>query len=259
MKSIATPVKDVSLLWEQYNLRRDNPCRELLLLHYLPLVRLVAGRMKLGLPGSVEFGDLVNTGLMGLVGCIDGFSPEKGFKFETYAVPRIRGAILDGLRDVDWLPRSYRQKGRQLDQAVAKLVGTHGRVPTDDEVALELGLDGDEFYRFMDQAGAGGMVSLDLPMPTGEDGETGSLHDVIPDDETPDPLERLEANDARDTALKLVDDLNEQERAVVALYYYEELTFKEIGWVLGVSESRVCQIHTKLIATLRARLHEKLR
>jgi len=210
---------DLNRLWDDYSHRRDSRAREQLLLHYLPLVKMVAGRMKVGLPGAVEFGDLVSSGLAGLVNSLDNFSPERGFKFETYAVPRIRGAILDGLRDVDWLPRSARQKTRRLDQAVEKLTIELGRPPQDYEIAKELGLEGDDYSRFMEAAGTGSLMSLDASISTGEEGESGSLHEVIPDDEQRDPLTQLIEKDAREQAKRLIAQLSEQERAVVALYY----------------------------------------
>ncbi len=208
------------------------------------------------MPGSVEYDDLVSAGLMGLINSIDNFNPDRGFKFETYAVPRIKGSILDSLRDIDWLPRSYRQKTRKFDDALIKLTNKLGRNPNDDEIAAELNLDQDEFYRFIDQIGAASLVSLDVRVSTGEEGDSGSLYDVIPDFSYPDPLAAIEDTDIKQTAVKLVDDLTKQERVLVALYYYEELTFREIGQVLGVSESRVCQIHTRIIATLRGKLHK---
>jgi RNA polymerase sigma factor FliA len=248
------PAVGLERLWQQFGDLRDQHAREQLLIHYLPLVKMVAGRLKVGLPGSVEYGDLVSSGLMGLVSSLDNFSPQRGFKFETFAVPRIRGAMLDALREEDWLPRSVRQKSRQLDQAIEKLTAAFGRVPQDHEVAAELGLEGDDYSRFMEAAGTGSLLSLDARVSTGEDGESASLHDVIPDETQSDPLDALEKNDARELAKLLIAQLSEQEKAVVALYYYEELTFKEIGEVLGVSESRICQIHTRILATLRARL-----
>jgi len=247
---------DIQQIWVDFNRGRDSRAREQLLIHYLPLVKMVAGRLKVGLPGSVEFGDLVSSGLMGLVNSLDNFSPERGFKFETYAVPRIKGAMLDGLRDVDWLPRSVRQKSRRLDQVIEKLSIELSRVPHEHEIALELGLNGDEYSRFMESAGTGSMLSLDTRISAGDDGEGGSLHEVIPDINHGDPLTDLEEKDAREHAKLLISQLSEQERAVVALYYYEELTFKEIGEVLGVSESRICQIHTRVLATLRVRIKQ---
>ena len=256
MSSESGNTTEIQNLWDQFSRQHDNRAREQLLLHYLPLVKMVAGRMKIGLPGSVEFGDLVSSGLMGLVNSLDNFSIERGFKFETYAVPRIRGAILDGLRDVDWLPRSVRQKTRRLDQAVEKLTIELGRPPQDVEIAAELGLEGNDYSRFMEAAGGGSLFSLDARIQGDDDGDGGSLHDVIPDDALRSPLMVLEEKDSREQAKRLIAQLSEQERAVVALYYYEELTFKEIGEVLGVTESRICQIHTRILATLRARLKQ---
>jgi len=253
-----TTVDELQDLWDSYTKNKDNLSRDRLMIHYMPLVKQVAGRMKINLPGSVEYDDLVSAGLMGLINSIDNFNPKRGFKFETYAVPRIKGSILDGLRDVDWLPRSYRQKSRKLDNVLTKLINQLGRVPNEDEIAGKLGLNQDEYYRFIDQISSGSLVSLDLRISTGDEGETGSLHDVIPDASRRDPLGEIEESDAKKTALKLIDDLSKQERSVIALYYYEELTFREIGEVLGVSESRVCQIHTRIMATLRVKLSKLL-
>ena len=247
---------DLQTLWEKYSSVHDSESRDQLLLHYLQLVKQVAGRMKTGLPGSVEYDDLVSAGLMGLINSLDHFDLSLGNKFETYAVPRIRGAILDGLRDVDWLPRSYRQKSRRLENSLTRLINLLGRVPNDEEIAQDLGLKTDEYYRFIDKIGTASLVSLDIQVSAGDEGGTGSLHDIIPDDSGSDPLSLMEEKDARKIALNLIDELKDQERSVIALYYYEELTFKEIGKVLKVSESRICQIHTKIIATLRTQLRK---
>lgn len=256
MNTTTMPEPELQSTWETYALSRDGQLRERLLIHYLPLVRVVAGRLKVGLPGSVEYDDLVSTGLMGLMNSIESFSPDRGFKFETFAVPRIKGAILDGLREVDWAPRSVRQKSRQLEQAIEKLTVELGRQPHDQEIARELGLEGDDYSHFMEQAGAASVISLDVRISEHDEDDGGSLHEVVADPESPSPLQVLEQRDARETARQLIARLSEQERAVVALYYYEELTFKEIGQVLGVSESRVCQIHTKVLATLRAKMKQ---
>jgi len=248
------PALKVEDLWRIFVQQRDPGLRERLAMHYLPLVKVVAGRLKAGLPGSVEYRDLVGAGLMGLVNCIDNFSPELGFKFETYAAPRIRGAILDGLRESDWLPRSYRRKSRQLDQAVEKLTSLLNRTPSDEEIAAELGLDLDEYLEFLENAGATRQMSLDARWSVGEEGDTASLHDIIPDAAHPDPSLQAVELEEKQIALKMVHELPDQERAVISLYYYEELTFREIGEVLGLTESRICQIHTRVLATLRARL-----
>ena len=254
--SSSSQTENVTKLWEDMSSRNNSKTRERLLLHYLPLVRTVAGRMKIGMPGSVEFDDLVGAGILGLMASIDGFQPERGFKFETYAYQRIRGAILDGLRDIDWLPRSYRQKVRRLEITTETLAAKLGRIPFENEVAEELGLTGDDYLRFMDQAGASAILSLDIRVSTGDEGDSGSLHDVVADETQIDPLEQLQEEDARNVALELIDQLNENEKDIIALYYYEELTFREIGEVLDLSESRICQIHTRILATLRAKLRK---
>jgi len=245
---------DLQVMWDTYIEKKDIQSRDRLLLHYLHLVKQIAGRMKIGLPGSVEYDDLVSTGLLGLINGINNFNPDRGFKFETYAVPRIRGAILDGLRDMDWLPRSYRQKTRKLDDTVTKLINKIGHIPNDQEIADYLEMNIDDYYDFINQVGAASLVSLDVKVSTGDAGETGSLHDIIPDDKYLDAMTVTENTNARETAIKLIAELSEQERTVVALYYYEDLTFREVGEVLGVSESRICQIHTRIVSTLRVRL-----
>lgn len=249
---------DIDELWETFIEKKSEDARESLLIHYLPLVKIIAGRMKVTMPGSVEYDDLVSTGIIGLINSIDNFKPSRGFKFETYSAPRIKGAILDGLRDVDWLPRSYRQKSRRLDQTMEKLLTSLGRLPDEKEIADELGMDIDEYLRYIDQVGAASLVSLDITLPFGNSGESGSLHDVIADREKSDPCTQMEEEDVRGMALSLVEELNEQERSIIALYYYEALTFREIGEVIGVSESRVCQIHTRILSVLRVRLKELL-
>ncbi len=244
-------------LWNKFQDTRDENIRESLLIHYLSLVKIIAGRMKVTLPGSVEYNDLVSSGLIGLINSIDNFNPKRGFKFETYAAPRVRGAILDGLRDVDWLPRSYRQKSRKLDQTMEKLFARLGRIPTDEEIAKELEMNLDEYYKYIDHVGAASLVSLDIHV-SGAEGDGGSLYEVISDDAQQNPYDMVEEADIQQTALHLIDELSDQERTVVALYYYESLTFREIGEVIGVSESRVCQIHTKIITILRVRLRKLL-
>lgn len=249
---------NLTALWKEFTKHKDEKARENLLIHYLPLVKYIAGRMKINLPGSVVFDDLVGAGLVGLINSIDNFNVKRGFKFETFAAPRIRGAILDGLRDVDWLPRSYRQKSRRLDQAMDKLTSTLDRIPTDEEIAAELGLGIDEYLSYIENIGVASLVSMDARISTSSEGDIGSFHDLIPDDSKMNPFENVEYSNVRDTALKLIDELGSQDRDIIALYYYEQLTFREIGEVLGISESRVCQIHTRILSILRARLRKLL-
>ncbi len=249
---------NLTQLWDDFTKHKDEKARENLLIHYLPLVKYIAGRMKVNLPGSVILDDLVSAGLIGLINSIDNFNIKRGVKFETFAAARIRGAILDGLRDVDWLPRSYRQKNRRLDQAMDKLTSSLERIPTDEEIAAELGMGIDEYLSYIENVGATSLVSMDVRISTSSESDVGSFHDLLPDNSNLNPFENVEYSNIRDTALKLIDELSPQERDVVALYYYEELTFREIGEVLGISESRICQIHTRTISILRARLRELL-
>lgn len=244
-------------LWQEFFSSPREEAKEQLILHYLPLVRLVAGRMKLCFPSSVTYEDVVSAGLIGLLDSIESFRPEKGFRFETYAVTRIRGAILDSLRSSDYISRTARQKFRKLERTTEELTGRLGRPPSDEELAEALDLSPTDYDQFMEEASIGGLLSLDSPV-MGEEGEVGTLHDVLPDPNAADPLEELIRKDAREIAYRLIDKLPEQERLILALYYYEELTFKEIGSILGLSESRICQIHTRILASLRAELRRAL-
>jgi len=258
VKEARVTSQDLDVLWKSFTKDRSEKARESLLIHYLTLVKVIAGRMKVTLPSSVEYNDLVSAGLVGLINSIDNFNPRREIKFETYAAPRIRGAILDGLRDVDWLPRSYRQKSRRLDQTMEKLLAKLGRIPSDEEVAAELNMSFEEYLRYIDHVGSASLMSLDIQINTGAEGERGSLYEVLSNEAQPNPYDIVEEADMQQAALNLIDELEEQERTVVALYYYEGLTFREIGEVINVSESRVCQIHTRIISLLRVRLRKLL-
>lgn len=240
-------------LWERWV---ENPSQEVkdeLVIRYLPLTEQVAGRMKMGLPNAVQVEELVNAGIIGLISAIENFEPARGFKFETYAVNRIRGSILDSLRDYDWMPRSIRSKARSLENALVKLEGELGRVPSDEETARELDLDLDGYYSMLDEVRVTSILSLDQPL-SGPDGELSSLGELLEDDEAPDVEGTVEWNEAKALTKRLIKDLSQQERLVIALYYYEELTLREIGDVLGISESRVSQIHSKIMLTLKGKL-----
>lgn len=239
-------------LWQQYRETGDNSVREKLLINYLPLVKVVAGRIKQTLPQSVQSADLEGAGVRGLVQAVDGFNPERGVKFESYASNRVRGAILDGLREYDWLPRSIRNKSKSLERAIEACETRKGGIPEDEEVAAELGLSLDEYYDLLEQVGSLQIVSLDAE-PERSEGIT-SYHDVIPDNGIVDPLAGIELEEERKLVVKWLQELPEQMRRVMVLYYYEELTLKEIGEVLNLSESRICQIHTAAIHSIRARL-----
>lgn len=242
-------------LWQTYRNTREAAIRERLLLIYLPLVKIVAGRMKQTLPRAVQVADLEGAGVRGLIQSVEGFDPERGVRFESYASTRIRGAILDGLREYDWLPRSVRSKSKLLERAFESCEVRVGGIPNDEDVALEMGLSLDEYRSLLEDVGSLQIVSLDAE-PAGAEG-VGSYHDVIPDDEADDPLNHMEQQEERQLVVQWLQELPEQMRRVMVLYYYEELTLKEIGEVLDLSESRICQIHSAAVHSLRARLAQE--
>jgi RNA polymerase sigma factor for flagellar operon FliA len=240
-------------VWAAYKSGGERRLRDQLILHYSPLVKYVAGRMAAGLPHNVEQADLVSWGIFGLVDAIDKFDVERGFKFETYAISRVKGAILDGLRKVDWVPRSVRAKARMIEQAFAKLEGSLHRTPTDGELAQELGLDEEQLQTTLGQISLVGIVALDEMLSTGERGDSTSVGDMVAETGAgPEAVYELKEMRSRlGEAIRLLPD---REKKVLTLYYYEGLTLAEIGEVLGVTESRVCQIHTKSVLQLRSRL-----
>jgi RNA polymerase sigma factor for flagellar operon FliA len=243
-------------LWRDYQHTRDRALREKLVLIYLPLVKWTAGRLKQTLPNTVQVQDLEGAGVRGLIQSVDCFDPDRGIRFESYATTRIRGAMLDGLREYDWLPRSLRTKTKLLERAFETCETRVGGIPADEDVAGELGLSLDEYREMLEEVGSLQLVSLDSE-PAGADGE-GSFHDVIADPEVEDPLAKIEMEEERRRVLEWLQDLPEQMRRVMVLYYYEELTLKEVGQVMNLSESRVCQIHSAAVHSLRARLAQEL-
>lgn len=234
--------------WERWTRDKDQSARDVLIVHYSPLVKFVAGRLAAGLPAGVDTGELIGTGIFGLMDAVDRFDPARGFKFETFAVPRIRGAILDGLRAIDWVPRSVRHKARRIETAVSELSNELKRSPTDDEIARHLEIDEDELQNWLGAIAVANVGPLEVVV-NGE-GETRQLP---PDpSETPDLV--LEDREIRAAIRSQIRELPDRERTVVALYYDEGMTLAEIGDVLGVTESRVSQIHSKAVIMLRSRL-----
>ncbi len=253
MKAINTAAKS----WEAYVRTQSPELREQLLMEYLPMVRRLATRFLGTLPKSVRLDDLVSAGVMGLLASIDNFDPTLGIKFETYAMTRIRGAMVDSLRELDWVPRSIRQKARKLEQAVDQITRRVGRSPEDAELAEHLGLNVEEYRELLDEVNVAVLLSLDDTLK-GQDGSESYLSDSTPDHTTNGHDEQLEEQEVRDLLVDGLRDMPEQERLVVALYYYEELTLKEIGEILGLTESRVSQIHSKALLVLRARVRARL-
>lgn len=247
---------EIARLWAEYKDTGSADARERLILQYAPLVKFVAGRVGAGLPPSVDHNDLVSYGVLGLIECIERFDPGRDIKFETYAVPRIRGSMLDELRALDWVPRSVRSKARQMERAMTKLQSELRRDPTDEELASELDIEVDELQqRFSDTASLS-IVALEELLTVGQEGEHVSLLDTLPDLATEPPGTALESAEARAALLEAIQGLGERERMVIALYYFDGFTLSRIGDVLGVTESRVSQIHSKALLALRTRMAE---
>lgn len=246
-------VKDLEI----FNEKRSPEIREKLLLEYLPLVKSVAGRMALGFPKSVEVSDLVSTGFIGLSEALSNFDPSRGVKFETYAVPRIKGAILDELRSLDWVPRSTRAKSRGIEKAKVKLENKLGRKPTKWELAKVLKVSTQELLATLDDLSSSSMLSLDDMIYGDDDNRQIPRVETLKSTCTQNILSDLEKKELKAFIVSSVNNLTEQERLVISLYYYEELTLKEIGEVMNISESRVSQIHTKAVYKLRNMIKEK--
>jgi RNA polymerase sigma factor for flagellar operon FliA len=238
-------------LWDGYRSNPSRDARDRLILHYSPLVKYVAGRVGVGLPQNVEQSDLVSYGIFGLIDAIEKFDPERGFKFETYAISRIKGAILDELRSIDWVPRSVRAKGRAVERAFSKLEAQLRRSPTEVELARELDMTDAQLQTVLGQLSLTGVAALDEML--GDRGDATTLGDTIPD-RAEGPGALLEKSELRGQLAEAIERMPEREKVVLTLYYFENLTLAQIGEVLGVTESRVSQIHTKSVLQLRSRL-----
>jgi RNA polymerase sigma factor FliA len=252
-----TNVKTIELreLWRRYKSDGDRHARERLVVAYSPLVKYVAGRTAAGLPPHVEEADLISYGLGGLIAAIERFDPSREIKFETYAIMRIKGAIIDELRALDWVPRSVRARAREVERANAKLEHTLQRAPTDQELADELKVTVEELNDSLLAISHSSMVALDELWSTSDSsGDQVSLMDTLEDTTAPDPAKALDVGDLKDRIAGSIATLPEREKLVIALYYYENLTLREIGEVLGVTESRVSQLHTKAVLRLRSHM-----
>ena len=242
--------------WAAFKGDGSPSAREKLILHYAPLVKYVASRVATGLPANVEQADLVSYGMFGLMDALGKFEPGRGNKFETYAIPRIKGAIIDELRAMDWVPRSIRFKAREIDKANADLEAMLKRQPSEKELAERLGISLRELHDVVSQISFVSVLALDEMVSVGADrGEQVSLIDTLADKGI-DPTQGVESQETRGLLAAAINDLSEREKIVVTLYYFEGLTLAEIGEILGVTESRVCQIHTKAVGVLRGQLTE---
>jgi RNA polymerase sigma factor FliA len=245
---------EISGLWKDFLAKRDTHSRNLLIDYYLPIVKYTAERLRPRFPNSVEIEDIQGAGVFGLIDAINKFDLDRGVLFETYCVQRIRGAILDDIRNKDWVPRLVRKQAQQLANTVQKLETIFGHLPSDQELAEEMDLEIDAFYRFQRNANAAVLLSLHSNMSEWDEAEEFQEINVIANSKSQDPSMEVQKQDTRDYITK---GFSREEKLVVTLYYYEEMTMREIGEVLGISESRVCQIHSSLISLLQARVNRQ--
>lgn len=248
---------EVAELWERYRSKGDPDAREGLILTYAPLVKYVAGRVSVSLPDTIEHTDLVSYGMFGLMDAIERFDLDAGVKFSTYAITRIRGSMIDELRKVDWVPRSVRKKAKRIARASRRLENDLGRTPSEEEIAAELDITVEELHDMLEQTAFTTMAELDRSL--GSDGdESITLADTLHDTTHARPEDTVDDQETRRLLVEEIEDLPEREQKIIALYYFEGMTLAQIGGVLGVTESRVCQIHSKVMVSLRNRLTDKM-
>ncbi|MFP4163366.1 MAG: FliA/WhiG family RNA polymerase sigma factor [Chitinispirillaceae bacterium] len=251
-------MSSIERLWREFKESGSKVAKDKLLVEYAHLVKYITQRLAVNLPQSVDRNDLVSSGIVGLIRAVETFEPERGFKFETYAGHKIRGAILDELRALDWVPRSIRQKSRDLQKVFVKLENKLGRAPYDDEVCEELGITMGEYEQLLAEVTPTTIISLEEALPDKHsDSKEIRVIDQIEDPGGSNPLKELGYTEVKSILKESIASLPEKEKLVVALYHYEELTLKEIGVVLDLTESRVSQIHSKAILKLRSRLLQK--
>ncbi len=249
----ATNLQRQQDLWKRYQESRDPSIKEQLILEYADLIKYVAGRLSIYFGSNVEYDDLVGYGVFGLIDAIDKFDITKGVKFETYASLRIRGSIIDSIRELDWVPRSLRKKSKDLEKVYSELENELGHTATDEQVAMKMGISVDELNRTLQEVNMSTMISLEDYLE--QNYETG--FDLVNNDEDRIPEKRIELTEIKDILAESIDKLPEKEKMVVTLYYFEELTLKEISAIMKVSESRISQLHTKAILRMRAKLERQ--
>jgi RNA polymerase sigma factor for flagellar operon FliA len=251
---------DIKKAWLEYKKSGDRQVKNILINNYIPLVQITAGRLKSTITsGSVEMDDLISYGVLGLLDAIDKFDLEKNVKFETYAQMRIRGSMIDQLRKNDWAPRSMRQKAKQIENAYRELENKFGRNPTDEEVAELIGIETDEFLELLGQVSTLSMVSLEEMLENKMEARVGAISREGEDFRISEPERLAQAKEMKRILKQAIDELPEREKLIITLYYFEELTYKEIGIILSVSESRVSQLHTKAVMRMRNSLSEHRR
>jgi RNA polymerase sigma factor for flagellar operon FliA len=254
MGNIFPEEKSEEELWLRYRKNRDPKIREIFIKQYAPLVKYVAGKVAVGMPHNVEFDDLVECGVFGLIDAIEKYDPDKNVKFKTYAVTRIRGAIFDELRQIDWVPRSVRQKTREIETTISGLEAQLGRTATDQEIAAALGMNEAEYLKTVQKISGTSILSLNDVWFSGDENDKVSIGDSIESPSSLNPDVMAEKDEIRRVIVEAINELPEKEKKILILYYYEDLTLKDIGRVLEVTESRVSQLHTKAILRLRAKL-----
>ncbi|MBQ3826459.1 MAG: RNA polymerase sigma factor WhiG [Spirochaetaceae bacterium] len=241
-------------VWLEFKKTKSTALRDAFIKQYMPLVKYVAGKVSTGMPSAVEFDDLVSFGQFGLLDAINKYDPEKNVKFKTYAVTRIRGAIFDELRQLDWVPRSVRQKSREIEDTIGSLEARLGRTVTDSEIAQEMGISESEFQQTVMKVSGTSVLSLNDVWYSGDDSDHMSIGDSIEAPSSLNPDVIVERDEVRRVIIEAINELPDKEKLVIILYYHEDLTFKEIGQVLEVSESRISQLHTKANLRLRSKL-----
>ena len=241
-------------LWKIYKKSKDKKIREHFVKQYAPLVKYVAGKIAIGMPQNVDFDDLVGYGVFGLLDAIEKFDPNKDIKFKTYAVTRIRGAIYDELRSIDWVPRSVRQKAKELERIIGKLENRLGRSAKDEEIAKELGITVKDLRTLILKISGASILSLSDVWYVGDESDKVSVMETIESPRSLNPDVIVEREEVKNIIVQAISDLPDKEKKVLILYYYEDLTLKEIGEVLQVTESRISQLHTKAIMRLRSKL-----
>lgn len=246
--------KNETELWTQYKKNRDPQIRDMFVKQYAPLVKYVAGKVAMGMPNNVDFDDLVGYGVFGLFDAIEKFDPEKHVKFKTYAVTRIRGSIFDELRSIDWVPRSVRQKAKEVEAAIQRLEKKLGRPAKDKEVADELNVDMKDYKKTLLKISGTTLLSMNEAWNSNDENENISLMDSIESPQSLNPEKIVEKEEMKRVIVEAIKDLPEKEKKVLVLYYYEDLTLKEIGQILEVTESRISQLHTKAIMRLKTKL-----
>ena len=254
MRQASVEQKEIARFWRDYKEKGSTNAKDALILHYLALVALIAGRMAMNVPSHVEKDDLIGWGVLGLLDAIEKYNPAEKASFETYASTRIRGAIIDQIRSLDWAPRSLRQKARQMERVSSKLMEKLGREPTEAELASELQMSENELFELMTEVHGAYILSLDATISATYKGGETTLAEIAGDENNPSPEESASRKEAEELLARAIEGLPTNERQVITLYYHDELTLKEIGVVLGLSESRICQIHRTVIRKLKHHL-----